>query len=77
MITVTEAQMRWLLRADSAGLIGHRGANGLSRFAFHQVMNRLVSLGLVIPYPHDEEYELTAAGRELLNHDEAVRKAIP
>jgi hypothetical protein len=59
----TEANLKWLRKANAAGLIEWLHVGGIMRNNWHKMMSRLVVAGLVTPYPHGHTYEITEAGR--------------
>jgi DNA-binding IclR family transcriptional regulator len=59
----TEANLKWLRRANKAGLIEWTGVGGIMRNNWHNMMQRLAAHGLVTPYPHGHTYEITEAGK--------------
>jgi hypothetical protein len=59
----TKPQLKWLKRANAAGLIEWLFVGGIQRNNWHNMMGRMVAAGWVKPYPHGHTYEITDAGR--------------
>lgn len=64
-VKLTDAQDKWLRRANELGQIVWRGPRGYGRSVYERVMKALEAKGLVIPNAFGE-YEITSAGRAAL-----------
>lgn len=62
---LTDAEKRWLKRADARHLIECKNNNGLARNTFKRMGTRLTKEALVAPYVHGG-YEVTIYGRLVL-----------